>query len=79
MEATKKNKKKNKMHRWKLAGGKKFATHNLLMFCKLRAEFAPSSILYLPLPFFLPLLLIRQHRYPSFPLFLRGGGRKLGY
>lgn len=42
----------NKLHNKLLAGGKKLCTHNLLMVCKLRAEFAPSSILHLSLPLF---------------------------
>lgn len=42
----------NKLRSELLAGGGKLCTHNLLMVCKLRAEFAPSSILHLSLPFF---------------------------
>lgn len=45
----------NKLHHQLLAGGKKLCTHNLLMVCKLRAEFAPSSTLHLSLPFFSPI------------------------
>lgn len=42
----------NKLYNKLLAGGKKLCTHNLLMVCKLRAEFAPSSILQLSPPLF---------------------------
>lgn len=56
----------NKLHHQLLAGGKKLCTHNLLMVCKLRAEFAPSSILHLSLPFF---PLIPSSPSAPFPLF----------
>ena len=42
----------NKLHHQLLAGGKTLCTNHLLMVCKLRAEFAPSYILHLSLPFF---------------------------
>lgn len=42
----------NKLHHQLLAGGKTLCTNNLLMVCKLRAEFAPSYMLHLSLPFF---------------------------
>lgn len=62
----------NKLHNKLLAGGKKLCTHNLLMVCKLRAEFAPSSILHLSPPFFSSIPSSPHQRLsPFLPLFFQ--------
>ena len=71
----------NKLYNKLLAGWEKLCTHNLLVICKLRSEFAPSSILHLSLPFFysLPSSPSAAPILPAFFCFFLRVTRKVGY